>query len=63
MKKVWKQIVVSLLVAASTLSGCGAVGYEENKTYTYDEAVQELSSKLTKIDCSEVNAPLDIYMM
>lgn len=61
MKKVWKQIVVSLLVAASTLSGCGAVGYEENKTYTYDEAVQELSSKLTKIDCSEVNAPLDIY--
>lgn len=41
--------------------GCGTPGYEENKTYTYEEAVKELESKLTKVSSEEVTAPLDIY--
>jgi len=50
-----------MLAAICCLTGCGTPGYEETKTLTYNEAVEELSSKLTKVNTSTVDAPLDIY--
>ncbi len=61
MKSTMKKLLAMILVIACFVSGCGSVGYEEDKTYTYDEATQELASKLTKVECSEIKAPLDIY--
>lgn len=55
------KILALVLVAVCVLGGCATPGYEESKTYTYDEAVQELESKLTKVSVTEVDAPLDIY--
>lgn len=54
-------LALVLALAICLLGGCASTGYEEVKTYTYDEAVQELSSKLTKVTVTEVKAPLDIY--
>lgn len=61
MKKTLSKIITFVLIVTCLLSGCGATGYEENQTLTYNEAVQELSSKLTKVHSSTVDAPLDIY--
>ncbi len=54
-------ITLVLALAVCLLSGCASTGYEEVETYTYDEAIQELSSKLTRVTVTEVKAPLDIY--
>ncbi len=61
MKSRFPRILALLLVVLCVLGGCSTPGYEEAKTYTYDEAVQELTSKLTKVTQVEVEAPLDIY--
>jgi len=61
MKKTMRKIIAMLLIATCCLSGCGVTGYEENQTLTYNEALDELSSKLTKVHSSTVDAPLDIY--
>lgn len=62
MKNTLKRLAALLLVTLFTLSACGSQpGYEENKTYTYDEAATELKSKLTKVKTSTVDPILDIY--
>lgn len=65
MKRITKRIasvLVILGVLACLVGGCGAAsGYEEIKTLTYEEALEELSSKLTKVPTSAADAPLDIY--
>ena len=61
MKRTTKRILAMMLVAICCLTGCSTPGYEEGKTLTYNEAVEELSSKLTKVNTSTVDAPLDIY--
>ncbi len=61
MKSRFPKIIALVLVVLCILGGCSTPGYEEAKTYTYDEAVQELTSKLTKVTQVEVEAPLDIY--
>lgn len=59
--KLTKKFLAIMLVAVCFLTGCSTPGYEESKTLTYNEAVEELSSKLTKVKTSTVDAPLDIY--
>lgn len=62
MKSVTKKLMaIIIMVAVCCLGGCDTPGYEESKTLTYKEAVEELSSKLTKVQTSTVDAPLDIY--
>lgn len=61
MKQNLKKLLAIMLATVCFVSGCGSPGYEENDTYTYDEAVQELESKLTKVTYSSIKAPLDIY--
>lgn len=61
MKNAARKLVTIIIIAACCLSGCDNPGYEENKTLTYKEASEELSSKLTKVQTSTVDAPLDIY--
>lgn len=59
--KAMKRFFALMLAMACLLSGCGATGYEENNTYTYEEATKELESKLTKVTVTDIPAPLDIY--
>jgi len=59
--KTTKRILAIILAAICCLTGCSTPGYEETETLTYNEAVEELSSKLTKVQSSTVDAPLDIY--
>lgn len=59
--KTVKKLIALTMALACLLSGCGSSAYEENNTYTYDEAAKELESKLTKVNYSKVDAPLDIY--
>ena len=61
MKKATRRIIAFMMVVICLLGGCGTTGYEENQTLTYNEAIEELSSKLTKVNSSTVDAPLDIY--
>lgn len=61
MKSGVAKLLAIMLAAICLMSGCSTPGYEETKTYTYDEAVQELESKLTKVSVTKVDAPLDIY--
>lgn len=62
MSKLIKRITALAMIAVMCfLSGCGTPGYEENDTYTYEEATAELESKLTKVTTHTVDAPLDIY--
>lgn len=61
MKNIKKRFLAMILAVVCCLSGCGTPGYEESRTLTYNEAVEELSSKLTKVNTSTVDAPLDIY--
>lgn len=57
-----RRIAAALAICSICLFGaCDTTGYEENHTYTYDEAVEELESKLSKVTYSSVQAPLDIY--
>lgn len=62
-QKMKKLLALALTVACiiCTMGGCGTPGYEEDTTYTYEEATQELESKLTKVTYKGVDAPLDIY--
>lgn len=51
-----------MLAMACLITGCGDLdGYASDTTLTYDEAVRELESKLTQVNTSIVDAPLDIY--
>lgn len=60
--KRWRNIIaIMLIMTMCLLSGCGTPGYEEDHTYTYEEAVEELEAKLTKVEVFDVKAPLDIY--
>lgn len=61
MKNVTKKLLAIMMVMVCCLSGCATPGYEESKVLTYKEAIEELSSKLTKVQTSTVDAPLDIY--
>lgn len=61
MKSGVAKLLAIMLAVICLMSGCSTPGYEETKTYTYDEAVQELESKLTKVSVTKVDAPLDIY--
>lgn len=62
MKRNLKKFAALLLALAMCIvAGCGTPGYEETKTYTYDEAVKELQSKLTKVTQEVVPASLDVY--
>ncbi len=69
MKKLVGGLLAIVMLMTCALSGCGDAsggsgtlgGREEAKTYTYDEAVQELTAKLDQVTVTEVNAPLDIY--
>ena len=61
MKKTLRKLFAVMVAMTCLLSGCGSSAYEESNTYTYDEAVKELESKLTKVNYTEVDAPLDIY--
>lgn len=62
MKGRFQKLVALLLVTLFTLSACGGESvYEENDTYTYEEATIELESKLKKVTCSTLDPILDIY--
>lgn len=55
-------LTILMLLSLCFLTSCDDVpGYEEVKTYTYEEAVQELDVKLDKVTVTDVPAPLDIY--
>lgn len=63
--KTLKQILALVLALTCCLLCCtscsGSGGHGDARTYTYDEAVEELESKLTKVTTTQVEAPLDIY--
>lgn len=61
MRKSSIKVLAGLMALVLSLSGCGTPGYDEDNSLTYDEAVAELDSKLSKIEPVEVEAPLDIY--
>lgn len=69
MKKFLSGLLAIAMLISCGLSGCSDAsggsgtlgGREEAKTYTYDEAIQELTAKLGQITVTEVKAPLDIY--
>lgn len=61
MKIGMKKLITIMVAMTCCLSGCETPGYEESKTLSYNEAIDELSSKLTKVQTSTVDAPLDIY--
>lgn len=60
LKKCYKLLAL-MMAMICLVSGCGDLGYAENNNLTYEEATEELSSKLTKVHTSTVDAPLDIY--
>ncbi len=63
--KTLKQILALVLALTCCLLCCtscsGSGDHGDVRTYTYDEAVEELESKLTKVTTTQVEAPLDIY--
>lgn len=61
MKNKVKRLCAMMIAFCVFLSGCGTPGYDEDNSLTYNEATEELSSKLTKVNTSTVDAPLDIY--
>lgn len=61
MKSKVRRFLAIMMATMCFLSGCGTPGYDENNNLTYNEAIEELSSKLTKVNTSTVDAPLDIY--
>lgn len=60
MNKISK-IIAAVLSVGCFLTACSTPGYETVEVYTYEEAVAELESKLTRVTCKTAEPILDIY--